>query len=136
MSRLRIVYKVLICLFPILPMSVNSDAFFIASLTDILNNTSMHFFSQASLLLLCPRYLGIPRKTPFRHYMTAVSSSGCVWHGCILMRNNVHATDNDMAQFALKAWFEIDSEVALNKRNSAVERAFLFDVGRTYHFRR
>jgi hypothetical protein len=67
---LRIVHKVLICLFPILPMSLNSEAFFIASLTDTLNYTSMHFFSGASLLLL---RLGI-RKTPFASEMSQLGT--------------------------------------------------------------
>lgn len=51
------------------------------------------------------------------------------------MRNNVHATDNDMAQFALKAWLEGDRlEVALNKHTCAIERAFLFQA-REYIFK-
>jgi hypothetical protein len=66
-------------------MSVNPDTFFIAPLTDILNFTSMHFFSRASLLLLLLRYLGIPRKTPFGHYMTALSSSGMAVFACATM---------------------------------------------------
>jgi hypothetical protein len=66
-------------------MSVNPDAFFIALLTDILNYTSMHFFSRASLLLLRLRYLGIPRKTPFGHYMTVLSSSGMAVSACATM---------------------------------------------------
>ena len=51
------------------------------------------------------------------------------------MRNNVHATDNEMAQFALKAWLEADRlEVALNKHTCAIERAFLFQA-REYIFK-
>ena len=51
------------------------------------------------------------------------------------MRNNVHATDNDMAQFALKAWLEGDRlELALNKHTCAIERAFLF-LAREYIFK-
>lgn len=66
-------------------MSVNPDGFFIASLIDILDYTSMHFFFRASLLLLRLRYLGIPRKTPFGHYMTALSSSGMAVSACATM---------------------------------------------------
>ena len=51
------------------------------------------------------------------------------------MRNNVHATENDMAQFAVKAWLEGDRlEVALNKHTCAIERAFLF-LAREYIFK-
>ena len=58
-----------------------------------------------------------------------------LWHGCIRMRNNVHATENDMAQFAVKAWLEGDRlEVALNKHTCAIERAFLFQA-REYIFK-
>ena len=59
--------------------------FFYASLTDILNNTSMHFFFRANLLLPRLRYPGIPRKTPFGHYMTALSSSGMGVSVCATM---------------------------------------------------
>jgi len=57
-----------------------------------------------------------------------------LWHGCIRMRNNSHATENDKAQFARKAWLEADRlEVALNKHTCALERAFLFQA-REYIF--
>jgi len=57
-----------------------------------------------------------------------------LWHGCIRMRNNDHATENDKAQFAMKAWLEADRlEVALNKHTCAIERAFIFQA-REYIF--
>ena len=68
-------------------MSVNPNALYIyiTSLTDILNYTSMHFFFRASLLLLRLHYLGIPRKTPFGHYMTVLSSFGMAVYACATM---------------------------------------------------
>jgi len=57
-----------------------------------------------------------------------------LWHGCIRMRNNDHATENDKAQFAIKAWLEADRlEAALNKHTCAIERAFIFQA-REYIF--
>lgn len=57
-----------------------------------------------------------------------------LWHGCIRMRNNNHATEDDKAQFAVKVWLEADRlEVALNKHTCTIERAFLFQA-REYIF--
>uniref|UniRef100_A0A8H7XLV5 Zn(2)-C6 fungal-type domain-containing protein n=1 Tax=Psilocybe cubensis TaxID=181762 RepID=A0A8H7XLV5_PSICU len=57
-----------------------------------------------------------------------------LWHGCIRMRGNTRATDNDKAEFAMKAWLEADSlEQALNRHTCAIERAFIFQA-REYIF--
>lgn len=58
-----------------------------------------------------------------------------LWHGCIRMRNNQHATDMDKSQFAVKAWLEADSlEDALNRHTCAIERASIFQA-REYIFK-
>ncbi|KAF8908985.1 hypothetical protein CPB84DRAFT_1843323 [Gymnopilus junonius] len=57
-----------------------------------------------------------------------------LWHGCIRMRQNNAATDNEKADFAMKAWLEADSlERALNCHTCALERAFIFQA-REYIF--
>ncbi|KDR82669.1 hypothetical protein GALMADRAFT_275797 [Galerina marginata CBS 339.88] len=57
-----------------------------------------------------------------------------LWHGCIRMRKSNIATDNDKAQFAVKAWLEADSlEQALNRHTCSIERAFIFQA-REYIF--
>ncbi|PFH53893.1 hypothetical protein AMATHDRAFT_186506 [Amanita thiersii Skay4041] len=57
-----------------------------------------------------------------------------LWHGCIRMRNDPLAADHDKAQFAVKTWLEADAlEVALNRHDCNLERAFLFQ-GREYIF--
>ncbi|PPQ77466.1 hypothetical protein CVT25_011336 [Psilocybe cyanescens] len=57
-----------------------------------------------------------------------------LWHGCIRMRSSSRATDNEKAEFAVKAWLEADSlEQALNRHTCAIERAFIFQA-REYIF--
>lgn len=51
------------------------------------------------------------------------------------MRRNNTITDNEKAQFAMKAWLEADSlEQALNCHTCALERAFIFQA-REYIFK-
>lgn len=51
------------------------------------------------------------------------------------MRNDRNATDNDKAQFAVKAWLEADGlETALNRHTCGIERAFIFQA-REYIFK-
>ena len=58
-----------------------------------------------------------------------------LWHGCIRMRKNHNATDDEKAQFAMKAWLEADSlEQALNRHTCSLERAFIFQA-REYIFK-
>ncbi|KAF9485849.1 hypothetical protein BDN70DRAFT_795185 [Pholiota conissans] len=57
-----------------------------------------------------------------------------LWHGCIRMRNNHHATDNEKSEFAVRAWLEADAlEQALNRHTCSIERAFIFQA-REYIF--
>jgi hypothetical protein len=51
------------------------------------------------------------------------------------MRNNLHKTDAQKAEFAMKAWLEADTlEQALNKHTCDIERGFIFQ-GREYLFK-
>lgn len=51
------------------------------------------------------------------------------------MRTRSVATENDKAQFAVKAWLEADSlEQALNRHACAIERAFIYQA-REYIFK-
>jgi len=57
-----------------------------------------------------------------------------LWHGCIRMRKDEHASETEKAHFAVKAWLEADSlEGALNRHTCAIERAFIFQA-REYIF--
>jgi len=58
-----------------------------------------------------------------------------LWHGCMRMRNSNSVTDEDKAQFAVKAWLEADSlEQSLNRHTCSIERAFIFQA-REYIFK-
>ncbi|KAF5330254.1 hypothetical protein D9758_014443 [Tetrapyrgos nigripes] len=57
-----------------------------------------------------------------------------LWHFCVRMRNNHSATDDEKAQFAVRAWLETEEiEQALNKHTCDIERSFIFQ-GREYLF--
>jgi hypothetical protein len=51
------------------------------------------------------------------------------------MRNNPHKTDDQKAEFAMKAWLEADTlEQALDKHTCDIERGYIFQ-GREYLFK-
>ncbi|PPQ66262.1 hypothetical protein CVT24_007280 [Panaeolus cyanescens] len=57
-----------------------------------------------------------------------------LWHGCMRMRNDPTITDQQKAEFAVKAWLEADSlEENLNRHTCLIERAFIFQA-REYIF--
>jgi hypothetical protein len=52
-----------------------------------------------------------------------------LWHSCTRMRKNVHATDHEKSQFAMKVWLEADAlEAALNSHTCGLERASIFQA--------
>lgn len=58
-----------------------------------------------------------------------------LWHSCVRMRCDPHATDGEKARFGMAAWLEVDElEEALNSHGCGLERAFLFQ-GREYLFK-
>jgi len=57
-----------------------------------------------------------------------------LWHSCVRMRHDIHATQEDKSRFGMTAWLEVDDlEKALNAHTCGLERAFLFQ-GREYLF--
>jgi len=57
-----------------------------------------------------------------------------LWHACVRMRHDAHATDEEKARFAMTAWLEVDTlEEALDNHRCGLERSFLFQ-GREYLF--
>jgi len=58
-----------------------------------------------------------------------------LWHACVKMRHDMHATDVEKARFGITAWLEVDAlEEALNSHKCGLERSFLFQ-GREYLFK-
>ncbi|KAG6836141.1 hypothetical protein H0H93_010974 [Arthromyces matolae] len=57
-----------------------------------------------------------------------------LWHSCTRMRNDLRASEDMKAHFAIKAWLEADTlEAALNKHTCRIERQFIFQA-REYIF--
>ncbi|KAF9241190.1 hypothetical protein BU15DRAFT_87399 [Melanogaster broomeanus] len=57
-----------------------------------------------------------------------------LWHSCLRMRYDPHATEDETARFGVNAWLEADAlEKALDAHACGLERTFLFQ-GREYLF--